>query len=159
MECYLLWCTITIMILFSCQFFSQMKNHTCRNYFLGWESTKETSSVKSHALTIRTGLRLSRILVVPQHLLRGRIMSPLPGVGRRSRSDTAKARAALQASIALQWRFQTAWRMEGSDWARGVCQRGKKLSRFSAPSRLRGPLLTSAGNDKNSTISITSMAS
>ena len=40
-------------------------------FFLVGE-TEETSSVKSHALTIRTGLRLSRVPVVPQHLLRGR---------------------------------------------------------------------------------------
>ena len=34
------------------------------------------------------------------------ITSPVFGVGGRSRSDTTKARAALQASIALQRRFQ-----------------------------------------------------
>ena len=34
--------------------------------------TEETSFVKSHELTIRTGLRLSRVPVVPEHLLRGR---------------------------------------------------------------------------------------
>ena len=42
------------------------------SFFFGGRALKKTSSVKSHALTIRTGLRLSRVPVVPQHLLRGR---------------------------------------------------------------------------------------
>ena len=49
------------------------RERTLRQFiFLGGRALKKTSSVKSHALTIRTGLRLSRVPVVPQHLLRGR---------------------------------------------------------------------------------------
>ena len=75
--------------------------------FFWWENTEETSSVKSHALTIRTGLRLSRTPVVPQHLLRGKN------------------------HITSAWRGATVekWHSKNEDkgfrLGTGVCQRGK----------------------------------
>ena len=139
-------------------------------FFVG--ETDETSSVKSHALTIRTGLRLSSACRPRNTSCREGIMSPVPGVGD-SREVTQQKHAALQASIALQQRFQAAavrpLRME--NWARAFARGKKKLSRFSAPSTPdlgcqhdqasptsftrefgAGPLLSAL--DKNSTISV-----
>ena len=96
--------------------------------------TEETSFVKSHALTIHRTQTLE-CLSSRNTSCREGIMSPVPGVGD-SREVTQQKHAALQASIALQRRFQAAavrpLRME--DWARAFARGKKKLSRFSAPS-------------------------
>ena len=57
---------------------------------------------------------------------------PVPGTGRRSSKDTAKARAAEHASIALHRRINAAWtlpcKMKGEDSARALARAVRKVA-------------------------------